>query len=167
MKKIQPCLVPMGFPNAIHSNYFCTSSTVHHQWANRSVFQHQALLCRSLYNCHLLSVITLSVITLLYFLKETLWTDIFSSTVAALCNAHAFQSAHPQSYVIAHKLLICRFEVNCLHINPIIGEMWLIYINFEQNFILFQQLWQLLLHRDLFTNRIFYFQSVCAKTRFP
>ena len=30
--------------------------------------------------------------------------------------------------------LICRFEVNCLHINPIIGEMLLIYINFQQNF---------------------------------
>ena len=27
-------------------------------------------------------------------------------TVAALCIAHAFESAHPQSYVIAHKLLI-------------------------------------------------------------
>ena len=30
--------------------------------------------------------------------------------------------------------LICRFEVNCLHINPIIGEMFLIYINFQQKF---------------------------------
>ena len=48
---------------------------------------------------------------------------IYLTTVAALCNAHAFESAHPQSYVIAHKLLICRFEVNCLHINPIIGEI--------------------------------------------
>ena len=44
-------------------------------------------------------------------------------TVATLCNAHAFESAHPQSYFIAHKLLICRFEVNSLYINPIIGEM--------------------------------------------
>ena len=44
-------------------------------------------------------------------------------TVATLCNAHAFESAHPQSYIIAHKLLICRFEVNFLHINQIIGEM--------------------------------------------
>ena len=44
------------------------------------------------------------------------------TTVAMLCNAHAFESAQPQSYVIAHKLLICRFEVNLLHINPIIGE---------------------------------------------
>ena len=51
-----------------------------------------------------------------------------------LCNAHASESAHPQSYIIAHKLLICRFEVNCLHINPIIGEMLLIHINFQQNF---------------------------------
>ena len=30
--------------------------------------------------------------------------------------------------------LICRFEVNCLHINPIIGEILLIYINFQQKF---------------------------------
>ena len=30
--------------------------------------------------------------------------------------------------------LICRFEVNCLHINPIIGEIFLIYINFQQKF---------------------------------
>ena len=30
--------------------------------------------------------------------------------------------------------LICRFEVNCLHINPIIGEILLICINFQQNF---------------------------------
>ena len=30
--------------------------------------------------------------------------------------------------------LICRFEVNCLHINPIIGEILLIYINFQENF---------------------------------
>ena len=48
---------------------------------------------------------------------------LFLFTVAALCNTHAFESAHPQSYVIAHKLLICHFEVNCLHINPIIGKM--------------------------------------------
>ena len=45
------------------------------------------------------------------------------NTVAAFCNAHAFESAHPQSCVIAHKLLICRFEVNFL-----IGEILLIYI---------------------------------------
>ena len=51
-----------------------------------------------------------------------------------LCNAHAFESAHPQSYVIAHTLPICRFEVNFLHINPIIGQIWLIYIHFQQYF---------------------------------
>ena len=30
--------------------------------------------------------------------------------------------------------LICHFEVNCLHINPIIGEILLIHINFQPNF---------------------------------
>ena len=37
----------------------------------------------------------------------SLWCQIShtSITVAALCNAHVFESAHPQSYVIAHKLL--------------------------------------------------------------
>ena len=30
--------------------------------------------------------------------------------------------------------LICHFEVNCLHIKPIIGEILLIYINFQPNF---------------------------------
>ena len=54
-------------------------------------------------------------------------------TVAALCIAHAFESAHPQSYVIAHKLLICCFEVNFLHKYPIIGEICLIYSHFQQN----------------------------------
>ena len=51
-----------------------------------------------------------------------------------LCNAHAFESAHPQSYVIAHKLLICRFKVKFLHINPIIGQIWFIYIHFQHKF---------------------------------
>ena len=32
-------------------------------------------------------------------------------TIAALSNAHAFESAHSQSYVIAHKLLICHCNV--------------------------------------------------------
>ena len=54
-------------------------------------------------------------------------------TVAALCIAHAFESAHPQSYVIAHKLLIHCFGVNFLHKYPIIGEICLIYSHFQQN----------------------------------
>ena len=54
-------------------------------------------------------------------------------TVGALCIAHAFESAHPQSYVIAHKLLIRCFEVNFLHKYPIIGEICLIYSHFQQN----------------------------------
>ena len=54
-------------------------------------------------------------------------------TVAALCIAHAFESTHPQSYAIAHKLLICCFEVNFLHKHPIIGETCLIYSRFQQN----------------------------------
>ena len=47
----------------------------------------------------------------------------FLHTGAALCITHAFDSAHPQTYVIAHKLLICRFNVNFLHKNPIIGQI--------------------------------------------
>ena len=58
-------------------------------------------------------------------------------SVAALCNAHAFESAHPQSYVIAHKLRTCRFEVNSLHINPIIGENVINLYQFSTKFSLF------------------------------
>ena len=54
-------------------------------------------------------------------------------TVAMLCIAHAFESGHSQSYVIAHKLLIHCFEVNCLHKYPIIGKICLIYSHFQQN----------------------------------
>ena len=64
------------------------------------------------------------------------WFQSFTNctiTVAALCIAHAFESAHPQSYVIAHKLLICCFEVKFLHKYPIIGEDCLIYSHFPQN----------------------------------
>ena len=50
-----------------------------------------------------------------------------------LCIAHAFESAHPQSYVIAQKLLICCFEVNFLHKHPIIGDICLIYSRCQQN----------------------------------
>ena len=57
----------------------------------------------------------------------------FIYTVAALCNTHAFESAHPQSYFIAHKLLICFFEVNFLQKHQIISEICLIYSCFQQN----------------------------------
>ena len=85
-------------------------------------------------------------------------------TVAAICNTHTFESAHPQSYINAHTLTICRFEVNSLHINPIIGEIWLIYIHFQQKFPYFSNY---VTCRDVFTNRIFYFQSVYTKRGFP
>ena len=55
-------------------------------------------------------------------------------TIATLCNTHAFESAHPESYIITPKLLTCRFEVNFLHINPMICEICLIYNHFQQNF---------------------------------
>ena len=43
----------------------------------------------------------------MYMTAEGILIQIFDLiyTVAALCNAHSFESAHPQSYVIAHKLL--------------------------------------------------------------
>ena len=42
---------------------------------------------------------------------------------------------HPSAILhYCNKLLICCFEVNFLHKNPIIGQIWLIYINFQQNF---------------------------------
>ena len=71
-----------------------------------------------------------------------------------LCNAHAFESAHPQSYVIAHTLPVCRFEVNFLHINPIIGQIWLIYIHFQQKF-------------PYFSNYVtFYCAEICLPTAY-
>ena len=58
---------------------------------------------------------------------------LLNFTVAVLCIAHTFESPHPQSYVIAHKLLIHCFEVNFFHKRPIIGEICLIYSHFQQN----------------------------------
>ena len=70
--------------------------------------------------------------------RSWLWFDVPSAAkvipVAALCNAHAFESAHPQPCIIADTLPTCRFEVNFLHINPIVGQIWLIYIHFHQKF---------------------------------
>ena len=52
--------------------------------------------------------------------QKVAWYQIIG---AALCIAHGLESAHPQSHVVAHKLLICRFDVNFLHKNPIIGQI--------------------------------------------
>ena len=49
--------------------------------------------------------------------------SLYGHTGAALCIAHVFESTHTQSYVIAHKLLICRFDMKFLHKNPVISQI--------------------------------------------
>ena len=49
---------------------------------------------------------------------------------------------------------MCRFEVNVLHINPIIGQIWLIYIHFQQKY-------------PYFSNYVtFYCAKICLPTTY-